>query len=172
VADGIGADRADRGWSSPALLVSACLLGVRCTHDGGHEARPAVRALRDRFRLVPVCPETAGGLPTPRPAAERCGDGRVRTADGADVTDAYERGAAHAVALAEAACVSGAVLKARSPSCGCHEVYDGTFARARTPGEGVTAAALRAAGYAVVDEDDVAAGRLPVDAAQPPERQP
>jgi uncharacterized protein YbbK (DUF523 family) len=144
------------------LLVSACLLGVRCTHVGGHEERAAVVALGDTHRLVPVCPEAAGGLPTPRPAAERSAlDDRVRSADGTDVTDAYERGAAHAVALAHAVGATGAVLKARSPSCGCKEVYDGSFTRTRVAGEGVTAAALRRAGVAVVDEDDVAAGELP-----------
>ena len=160
--DGTGGPNADRGWSQrPALLVSACLLGVRCTHDGGHEARPAVQALSSTHRLVPVCPETVGGLPTPRPAAElSAADGRVRTADGTDVTAAYERGASHAVTLAAAAGATAAVLKARSPSCGCHQVYDGTFTRTRLDGEGVTAEALRRAGVAVVDEDDVAAGRL------------
>lgn len=119
-------------------------------------------ALRATHRLVPVCPEVAGGLPTPRPPAERSSvDGRVRTAAGTDVTDAYERGAAHAVRLAAAVGATGAVLKARSPSCGCHLVYDGTFTRTRVEGEGVTAAALRRAGVDVVDEDDVGAGRLP-----------
>lgn len=162
MADGTGASRASRGWSDrPALLVSACLLGVRCTHDAGHERREAVTALGAAYRLVPVCPETAGGLPTPRPAAERCSGGRVRTADGTDVTDAYRRGADHAVRLAAATGAQGAVLKARSPSCGCHEIYDGTFTRTRVAGEGVTAAALRGAGVEVVDEDDVAAGAVP-----------
>ena len=152
--DGTGGPDADRGWSRrPALLVSACLLGIRCTHDDDHEARAAVQTLGTTHRLVPVCPETVGGLPTPRPRAERSAvDGRVRTADGTDVTDAYERGAAHAVAVAAAVGATGAVLKARSPSCGCF--------KGERP-EGVTAAALREAGVAVVDEDDVAAGVLP-----------
>jgi uncharacterized protein YbbK (DUF523 family) len=114
---------------------------------------------RDR-RLIPICPETAGGLPTPRPAAEIQPDGTVRTAAGDDVTDAYRRGAAHAVRLAAATRAVGAVLKARSPSCGCHEVYDGSFTRTRAPGEGVTAGALRAAGVPVWSEEDVAAGVL------------
>jgi uncharacterized protein YbbK (DUF523 family) len=163
VSDGTGGLDADRGWSArPALVVSACLLGVRCTHVGGHEERDAVRALAATHRLVPVCPETVGGLPTPRPAAERSvRDGRVRTAEGSDVTDAYERGAAHAVRVASAVGAVGAVLKARSPSCGCHQIYDGTFTRTRIDGEGVTAVALRRAGFEVVDEDDVAAGRVP-----------
>jgi uncharacterized protein YbbK (DUF523 family) len=145
---------------SGPLVVSACLLGVPCTHDATGREAAAVVALGATRRLVPVCPETAGGLPTPRPAAERSSDdGRVRTAAGEDLTDAYERGAAHAVAVALAVGARGAVLKARSPSCGCHEVYDGTFTRTKVAGAGVTAAALREAGLEVISEDDVAAGR-------------
>ncbi len=140
--------------------MSACLLGVCCNHEGRSNTSAAVVALgRDR-RLIPVCPETVGGLPTPRPAAEIQPSGRVCTAAGADVTDAYERGAAQAVRLAAATGAAGAVLKARSPSCGCHEVYDGTFTRTRVPGEGVTARALRTAGVPVWSEEDVAAGAL------------
>ena len=153
MSDGNGSDGTAEGC--PTLIVSACLLGVRCTHDAGHELRPAVVALREHHRLVPVCPETAGGLPTPRPAAELGADGAVRTAQGDDVTDAYRRGAEHSVRLAVATGARRAVLKARSPSCGCHEIYDGTFTRTRVAGEGVTAAALRAAGVEVVSEDDL-----------------
>ena len=141
--------------------MSACLLGTPCTHDGGHNRSEPVVALADRYHLVPVCPEVAGGLPTPRPAAEIQPDGRVITEDDADVTAAYQRGAAHAVALAVRAGATAAVLKGRSPSCGCKEVYDGTFSRIRRPGAGVTAQRLAAAGLVVVDEDDVGAGRLP-----------
>jgi uncharacterized protein YbbK (DUF523 family) len=143
------------------LLVSACLLGVRCNHLGEASTSAAVVSLGRRHRLVAVCPETAGGLPTPRPAAEMQLDGAVRTEAGADVTDAYRRGAAQAVRLAAAAGASAAVLKARSPSCGCHEIYDGSFTRTRVPGEGVTARALREAGVAVWSEDDVEAGQDP-----------
>lgn len=138
------------------MLVSACLLGVACNHLGRANRSEAVVALAANHRLIPVCPEVAGGLPTPRPAAEVQGDGSVRTEAGDDVSLAYRRGAAAAVALARAAGARDAVLKARSPSCGCHEVYDGTFTRQRVPGEGVTAAALRQAGIDVRSEEDVA----------------
>lgn len=140
----------------PAIVVSACLLGVPCNHVGGAGLSAAVVVLGERFRLVPVCPEVAGGLPTPRPPAELQPDGRVVTVDGDDVTGIYARGAAHAVEVARAVGASEAVLKARSPSCGCHEVYDGSFSRRRVPGEGVTAAALRRAGVTVRSEEDVA----------------
>jgi uncharacterized protein YbbK (DUF523 family) len=139
----------------PAILVSACLLGVRCNHVGGASPSGAAQALAADHELVAFCPETVGGLPTPRPAAERQPDGRVRTADGIDVTDAYRRGAEAAVAMARAVSASRAVLKARSPSCGCHQVYDGSFTRTVVEGDGVTAEALRAAGLEVLSEEDL-----------------
>jgi len=140
------------------ILVSACLLGVRCNHRGEASPSAAVAALAVNRRLIPICPETAGGLPTPRPAAELAADGTVRTADGIDITDAYQRGARAAVALAAGVGATEAVLKARSPSCGCHEVYDATFSRRLRPGRGVTAAALEAAGVRVRSEEDLAPG--------------
>ncbi len=146
------------GATRPVILVSACLLGVGCNHRGLASPSAAVAALAGDARLVPVCPEVAGGLATPRPAAELQADGRVCTADGSDVTAFYGRGAAQAVALAQAAGAVRAVLKARSPSCGCHQVYDGSFSRALRPGEGVTAAALRAIGVEVISEEDLGVG--------------
>jgi uncharacterized protein YbbK (DUF523 family) len=161
-----GRSASSEGWSRSSaspLLVSACLLGVACNHVGEASTSAAVVALRRGRRLIPVCPETAGGLPTPRDAAEIQPSGRVCTAAGDDVTDAYGRGAAHAVRLAQAAGAGAAVLKARSPSCGCHEVYDGSFSRTRVPGEGVTARALRVAGLSVWSEEDVEAGAGPAE---------
>ena len=141
----------------PALLVSACLLGVACNHRGEGRLHPSVLALAASARLIPVCPEVAGGLPTPRPSAERGPDGRVRTADGDDVTAFYQRGAAHAVGLAGAAGATRAVLKARSPSCGGGQIYDGSHQHALRGGDGVTTEALRAAGLEVVSEEDLEA---------------
>jgi uncharacterized protein YbbK (DUF523 family) len=103
---------------------------------------------------VPICPEVCGGLATPRAAAERVGD-RVLNTAGDDVTDAYERGASAAVELAIAVGAERAVLKARSPSCGSEQIYDGTFSRALRAGAGVTAEALRAAGIEVVSEENL-----------------
>jgi uncharacterized protein YbbK (DUF523 family) len=157
---------ADEG--KPALLISACLLGVACNHEGRGSPRAVVDELARHYRLVPVCPEVLGGLPTPRAAAElRGGDGadvvadtgdaRVVNIEGEDVTAAYRRGAEAAVAVARAVGAERAVLKARSPSCGSSTVYDGTFSRRLVPGRGVTAAALAAAGLEVGSEEDAAA---------------
>jgi uncharacterized protein YbbK (DUF523 family) len=143
----------------PALLVSACLLGVRCNHRGEASPSAVVAAMGDRYRLVPICPETAGGLPTPRDAAEIQPDGAVRTAAGDDVSAFYRRGADAAVALAASVGAEEAVLKARSPSCGCAAVYDGTFTRTLRPGRGVTADALVEAGLTVRSEEDLTGDR-------------
>lgn len=137
------------------IIVSACLLGVECNHRGSASSSPRVGELAREHRLIPVCPETVGGLPTPRPAAEIQSDGHVRTRDGIDVTAAFERGADQAVALAVATGAERAVLKSRSPSCGCHEIHDGTFGGALVSGEGVTAKALRAAGLEVCADEDL-----------------
>lgn len=133
------------------LLISACLLGCPCRYDGGGQAHPDVLALADRHHLVPVCPEQLGGLPTPRPPAERLG-GRVVTQAGTDVTAAYSRGGEAAVQLAELLRCEYAILKERSPSCGHGEIYDGTFTHTRIPGSGVAAARLAAHGLRVMGE--------------------
>ena len=142
----------NRTSARPAIVVSACLLGVRCNHRGGASPSPKAMRLADDYRVIGVCPETVGGLPTPRAAAERQPDGRVIAEDGTDVTDAYERGAAAAVDLARVTGARQAVLKARSPSCGCHQIYVG---EKLVDGEGVTAQALREAGLEVRSEEDL-----------------
>ena len=129
------------------LLISACLLGFCCKYDGGTNTLPAdtIAALREQYDLIPVCPETAGGLPIPRAPSERRG-GRVLSREGNDVTDEYEKGALLALALAERFGCRRALLKERSPSCGAGEIYDGSFSHTRIPGDGVAAEALRKAG--------------------------
>jgi len=139
----------------PPVLVSACLLGLACNHRSRGSATEAVMNLGRHRSLVPICPEVVGGLPTPRPAAEIQRDGSVRTGAGDDVTDAYRRGAAAAVEVARALGIREAVLKARSPSCGCHEIYDGTFSHTTVREEGITARALRQAGVSVQSEEDL-----------------
>ena len=125
------------------ILVSACLLGIPCRYDGAGKADPAIEPLRQGgHTLIPVCPEILGGLPTPRPPAERLPDGRVVTREGKDVTAEYRSGAEQALALARKQGCVLAVLKERSPSCGRGRIYDGTFSRTLIPGSGVAAQLL------------------------------
>ena len=136
------------------ILISACLLGTCCRYDGGGNRQEWAEELGRRYELVPVCPEQLGGLATPRPPAERLGD-RVVTNAGGDVTDAYEKGAAEALALARLLDCQAAVLKERSPSCGRGAIYDGTFSHTQVPGDGVTAQRLLEAGIPVYGESQV-----------------
>ena len=137
------------------ILVSACLLGVSCRYDGKSKPHTAVLALQEQHQLIPVCGEVFGGLPTPRIPAERVGD-RVLTEAGRDVTAEYRRGAEEVLALARRLDCKVALLKERSPSCGTGEIYDGSFTRTLTAGDGVTAELLRASGIAVFGESRLA----------------
>ncbi len=51
--------------------------------------------------------------------------------------------------------MDGAILKARSPSCGCGVIYDGSFTHKPVPGDGVTAALLKKEGYRIWTELDL-----------------
>ena len=138
------------------VLVSACLLGVPCRYDGQSKRHPLAQELCRRHRVIPVCGEIFGGLPTPRPPAEICGQ-RVVTREGADVTAAYRRGAEAVLELARLTGAEAAVLKERSPSCGCGYIYDGSFSGTLVPGDGVTARLLKAHGIPVTGESCPAA---------------
>ena len=134
------------------VLVSACLLGVPCRYDGQSKRHPLVQELCRRHRVIPVCGEIFGGLPTPRPPAELQRDGRVVDRAGKDVTEAYRLGAEEVLELARLTGAEAAVLKERSPSCGSGAVYDGTFSGTLTAGWGAAAGLLREQGIRVLGE--------------------
>ena len=136
------------------ILVSACLAGEPCRYNGRDFPCPAVTALVAAGQALVVCPELLGGLPTPRPPAEIIA-GRVVTVDGEDVTDAYQAGAQLALKLAKQAGCQTAILKARSPSCGCGKIYDGSFSGRLIPADGVFAALLKTAGIVVQTEEEI-----------------
>ncbi len=140
------------------ILVSHCFLGEPCRYDGTSRLDCQVIALHSAgHNLIPVCPEVLGGLETPRSPAELQPDGRVLTQDGQDVTAAYRAGAERVLEIARESGCTVAVLKARSPSCGCGEVYDGTFTHTVTPGWGIAARLLAGAGLEVMDEEHLQA---------------
>lgn len=137
-----------------AILVSACLLGVSCRYDGKSKAVQDVISLMKEYTLIPICPEIMGGLPTPRPPAEICGK-RVINANGDEVTEQYRRGAEEALRLARLYNCRAAILKEKSPSCGCGRIYDGTFKGILTAGDGITAELLKENGIAVFGEKNI-----------------
>lgn len=132
-------------------IVSACMAGVNCKYNGGHNADPRVRKLVEEGKAIPICPEQLGGLATPRRPAEikggtgsdvLSGKARVVDADGLDVTGAFIKGAQEVLKLARLANADKAILKAKSPSCGCGFIYDGSFSGKLIEGNGVTAQIL------------------------------
>lgn len=135
------------------VLISACLLGVACRYDG-KKCEYDLKDLKEKYNLIPVCPEIYGGLPTPRVPSEITGD-RVINSEGADVTEQYERGAQETLHLAKIFNVKFAVLKERSPSCGKGKVYDGTFSHTIVSGDGVAAKLLQKNGIRVFGESEI-----------------
>ncbi|TBW56281.1 DUF523 domain-containing protein [Marinobacter halodurans] len=148
------------------ILVSACLMGENVRYDGGNlfTDHSLIRQWRREGRLVSVCPEMAGGLPVPRPAAEThggdgravlAGQARVIARDGDDVTSAFVAGADTALETArDRRCVM-AIMAARSPSCGNREIYDGRFSGRLVAGQGTAAARLAAAGIPVFNQHEL-----------------
>ena len=148
----------------PACIVSACLAGIDCTYRGGNKRDPAVARLVKTGRAIPVCPEVMGGLTTPRENAEIVGGGgeevlagaaRVISKSGRDLTQNYMRGAAMILAIAQRSGARRAILKSKSPACGRGRIYDGTFRKTLTKGNGVLAALLLTHGFTVLTERDV-----------------
>lgn len=142
---------------SEKLLISACLLGQPVRYDG--KSKPIaeldwLKQLEQEDRLFVVCPEVAGGLPTPRPPAEKVGD-KVLTELGIDVTEAFHSGAELALKTCQQHGIRYALLKAKSPSCGNKEVYDGNFSNSLIPGQGITAALLTKNGIKVFSELEI-----------------
>lgn len=147
-------------------LVSACLLGIKCRYDGKTKENEELMKLAAEGKVIPVCPEQLGGCPTPRSQSEiaggngadvLCGRGRVTAIDGDDVTGHFIKGAEETLKLAHSCGVKKAVLKARSPSCGYGQIYDGTFSGVLKDGNGVTAELLSKNGIEVFTEENIEA---------------
>ena len=141
------------------ILVSACLLGHNCKYNGGNNDNAAIHTYLEGKDWVCFCPERASGLPAPRLPSEIRGD-KVYSKAGEDVTAEFTQGAEKALAFCKAHGVDQAILKARSPSCGVHAVYDGAFTGTVVPGMGVTARLLAENGIELMDEEDIAAGAV------------
>lgn len=146
------------------ILVSACLCGVNCKYDGGNNINERVLKLFREGKAVLVCPEQLGGQITPRPAHEIVNGTGADVLDGKcrvlgpegddDVTEEFIKGAKETLNIAKECGAKVAILKARSPSCGCGRIYDGTFSGNKVLGNGVTAELLERNGIKVYSEED------------------
>lgn len=141
------------------ILVSACLLGIPCRYDGTGTENSNVITLATRHSLVPVCPEQLGGLTTPRRPVE-LRDGRAVADNGQDMTPQFLKGAEAVAKIAQLLKCSHAILKQKSPSCGCGKIYDGSFSQNTIPGDGLTTKILKKQGVTVLADDDVRGSEL------------
>jgi len=131
------------------ILVSACLMGINCKYNGGNNFDPKVAEFLKDYETVLICPEVMGGLPTPRVPSE-IKDGKVINKEGKDVTSFFEHGAEETLFLAKKYNIKKALLKAKSPSCGCGKIYDGTFTDKLIKGDGITAKLLKENGIEII----------------------
>ena len=138
----------------PKIIVSACLLGENCKYSGGNNFDPEVAAFVRGREVIPVCPEVLAGLGIPRIPIE-IQNGVVTRRDGVVVDHAIREAVAQILAQLKDEDIECAILKARSPTCGVHQIYDGTFSGTLTDGAGVLAQALKEAGYTVLDNEDL-----------------
>lgn len=145
------------------VLISACLLGVNCKYDGKNNLDDRIVEYFKGKNIIPVCPEQLGGLSTPRlPSEIKDGDGqdvlegttKVTNNKGNDVTEQFIKGAYETLKLAQISGATKAVLKARSPSCGVGEIYNGNFNGTLVEGDGVATALLKSKGIEVYNDED------------------
>ena len=136
------------------IIVSACLLGENCKYNGGNNLDPKVEAFCRGREVIPVCPEVLAGLGIPRITIE-IKDGIVTRKDGVVVDESIRKAVAEILEQMEEEEIQCAVLKARSPTCGVHQIYDGSFTGTLIDGAGVLAQALKDAGYTVIDNEEL-----------------
>ncbi|MDE7161693.1 MAG: DUF523 domain-containing protein [Anaeroplasmataceae bacterium] len=138
----------------PKLLISACLTGKNTKYSGGNNLSPFLSELEKHFDLYLICPEVMGGLPTPRDPSEQKNN-KVFSNLGKDVTKEFELGAQLSLEIALKNNIQFALLKESSPSCGTHQIYDGTFSGKKIPGEGVAAQLLKEHGIQLYSENEI-----------------
>ena len=134
------------------IAVSACLLGHNCKYSGGNNRSQKVLDYIEGHEVIPVCPEVAGGMSVPRVPVELKGDKAINR-DGEDVTEFFQKGVK--LTMEKMQDIDLAILQPRSPSCGCKQIYDGTFTKTLIEGKGMFAQALAKAGIPMMDGDDV-----------------
>ncbi|MBO4623678.1 MAG: DUF523 domain-containing protein [Bacilli bacterium] len=140
--------------SKANIAISACLLGHNCRYDGKAKYYPKVELLKDKYNLIPICPEVLGGLPTPRVASEIVSN-KVLREDGLDNTLYFNEGAKRALAIYKENNCIFAILKESSPSCGSNLVHDGSFSGKKIKGIGFTARQFMQEGITIYTEEDI-----------------
>ncbi len=135
------------------ILVSACLLGENCKYNGKNNYIEKIEIIKKHFNIIPICPESLGGLSIPRDPSEINKNGLVYSKKGKDVTKNFVLGKNRVINIAKYFKIKKAILKERSPSCGVNSVYDGTFSGVTIKGSGITATSLKELGLTLYTEE-------------------
>lgn len=136
------------------ILVSACLAGIKCRFDGKSKPDLSIIDLVAKGKAITVCPEELGGLSTPRIPVEQQGD-KIISKKGEELTDAYSNGARKALKIALENNCTKAILKSKSPTCGCGKIYDGTFSGKLIDGDGVFCKLLKKTNITIQTEESL-----------------
>ncbi|MCF7943280.1 MAG: DUF523 domain-containing protein [Spirochaetia bacterium] len=135
------------------ILVSACLAGIPCRYDGGSFLYAPLLQLIQKGAAVPVCPETACGLPTPRACIELHSESRhAFDSAGNDFTLLIQEGINEVLSRFDTKLITAVVLKDKSPTCGSLHIYDGSFSGRTIPGIGLFAERLHSLGIPLFTE--------------------
>ena len=139
------------------ILISACLLGEKVRYNGKDLFldHPLIQKWQSQDRLIPICPEVAGGLPVPRAPAEiisHASNTQIINSEKQDVTEPFLEGAKAALKLAQKHHCRAAILTESSPSCGSQTIYDGSFSGTKIQGAGITTALLLRHNIAVFNQ--------------------
>jgi uncharacterized protein YbgA (DUF1722 family)/uncharacterized protein YbbK (DUF523 family) len=148
------------------LAVSNCLLGVKCRYNGGHAQDDFVTDRLGKYvEFIPFCPEDAA-MGTPRESVRLCKvEDQIRVLggrSGKDYTDGLVTYNTKMVARLVNKQIDGAIVKAKSPSCGLDriKIYKPTGEWLGSPqgvGQGLFTQALQQALPHIALEDE---GRL------------
>jgi uncharacterized protein YbbK (DUF523 family) len=136
------------------IVVSACLAGIKCNWEGKAKPCKEVIELIKKGKTITVCPEQLGGLPTPRIPAEQKNN-KIVNKEGKDVTSEFNKGAELALKITLNNKCNKVILKSKSPSCGCNQIYDGTFTGKLTKGDGVFTKLLKEKNIPVITEKEL-----------------
>lgn len=140
------------------ILVSACLVGFNCRYNGGTKINKRLVEMVKNGEAIPVCPELLGGCATPRPPREiieKNGEIKVVTIGGEDVSEEHRRGARETLKICKLFGIEKAILKSKSPSCGCGKIYDGSHSGKLIEGDGITTRLLKKSGIEIVSDEDL-----------------
>ena len=149
-------------------LVSACLVGINCKWNGKNEYNEKLRQEFLDGKLLPLCAEQLGGLPTPRAPSGIldgtgkdviCGNCRMVNNYGEDVTKQFTRGAYEILNVVKDMGIQEAILKKTSPSCGVGKTWqmskeEDKYVNNLVDGNGVLTALLKENGIKVYSEED------------------